>query len=422
MIDVSTTKAELEGKIRKLQEKLDEMTEVLDAIRSGSVDALAITKDGKSDIFTLQSTDYTYRILVEKYGEGALSLSDTGLILYSNIYFANLINIPLSKLIGSYIHSYLSEESRTVFEDLFKSAMEGNSKGEVILSFNQKSVPVYISLNSLKPQLPHIGMIVSDLTEKLKNQRLITHYQIELEHNIQQLKQSNQELEQFVHIISHDLKEPLRKIAVYGDRLKELEGSKLLPKSTESLNILRQAALRMNTLIEDLLNYSTTTKGDSNIELCDLDSIIALILQDLELVIAEKKAEIKIESLPRIRGSSFQLSQLFLNLLTNSLKYSKPQTPVRVTISSEIVSRIEENQIEREFYKILVKDNGIGFDQKYEDKIFTIFQRLHGNHEYEGTGIGLAICKKIVENHNGFFKVKSKIGEGATFIIYLPVS
>ena len=171
----TTTAAELESKIEDLKLRLSEAQEAIDAIKNGSVDAFAIRKDGKAEVFTLQSLDYAYRVLIEKFGEGALSLTLDGLIIYSNSYFSKLINTPNEKVTGSYIFDYISGESRQQFQEHFDLALQGCSKTEITLCANNEKIPVYVSLTNLQPQLTTIGMIVTDLSENKRNEQLISY-------------------------------------------------------------------------------------------------------------------------------------------------------------------------------------------------------------------------------------------------------
>ncbi|GEO08678.1 PAS domain S-box protein [Segetibacter aerophilus] len=230
-----------------------------------------------------------------------------------------------------------------------------------------------------------------------------------------ELQRSNQNLEEFAHAASHDLKEPVRKIQFFTQRLKEQLSSKLTETETQSFNRIQNAAQRMGNLIDDLLLYSHVSHRPHETESIDLNQKVQRVLEDLELNIAEKKAVINVEKLPTVNGFRRQIQQLFQNLVSNALKYSKSDVAPHITITS---SDVTEN--EKAYYLIAVKDNGIGFEPEYADKIFQMFTRLHGKAEYSGTGVGLSIAKKVVENHNGFIKVKSEPGLGSTFEIYLP--
>jgi len=226
------------------------------------------------------------------------------------------------------------------------------------------------------------------------------------------LIQINQELEQFAYIASHDLQEPLRKIIAFGNLLKE-KGVSLDQESKDYIERMKKASERMQRLIEDLLTYSRLGRGSQEMKPVNMNEVLSNVLSDMELNIEKRGAKIEKENFPTIMANEIQIQQLFQNLLSNSLKYSKKDVPPRIFIKSKV--------LDGDVVEFTVEDNGIGFDEKYAERIFVPFQRLHHWNEYEGTGVGLAICKKIVELNKGTIKVKSKEGEGSTFIIQLPI-
>ncbi|MGZ3839830.1 MAG: ATP-binding protein [Flavisolibacter sp.] len=239
--------------------------------------------------------------------------------------------------------------------------------------------------------------------------------QYQLESAITELKRSNANLEEFAHAASHDLKEPIRKIHFFTRQLKDHLGAHSDGKDMKSFNRIEDAAQRMGNLIDDLLQYSHVSQRPHQMEAVDLAQTIRDVTEDLEIDIQGKKAVITTQNLPVVRGHKRQLQQLFQNLVSNGLKYSKPD--VAPVLEFTAGRTLENNQ---PYYWISLKDNGIGFEQQYEDRIFQIFSRLHGKAEYSGTGVGLSIVKKVLENHKGFIRVESSPGEGANFSIYLP--
>ena len=253
-------------------------------------------------------------------------------------------------------------------------------------------------------------------------------YEVALQRYISELKRSNNELEQFAFVASHDLQEPLRKIQAFGDRLSTKAGHLLTEETKVYMEKMLSASTRMSGLISDLLNFSRLVRAKNDFVTTDLDRVLQDVLSDLEITIAKKQAVITHNQLPKIEAVSSQMYQLIFNLLGNALKFSKDNVPPRIDIRSELIKPtgflrpgeqppIQNNQRIR----INVTDNGIGFDTKYVDKIFVIFQRLHGKHAYKGTGIGLAICKRIVINHDGNITATGVPGEGSVFTIELPV-
>lgn len=239
------------------------------------------------------------------------------------------------------------------------------------------------------------------------------------------LSRSNENLQQFAYVASHDLQEPLRKIQQFGDLLKEQYGDQL-GTGTDYLNRMQSAASRMSTLIRDLLTYSRIASQQETGELVALNEVVQAVLSDLEVMIEETGAHVQVKNLPTVRGDKLQLGQLFQNLLTNALKFRQPGVAPVVQIEShevgleELPATAKPLRGVQAYHRIEIADNGIGFDEKYLDRMFQVFQRLHGGRTYAGTGIGLAICEKVVTNHGGFITAHSQLGKGATFIVYLP--
>ncbi|WP_318640062.1 PAS domain-containing sensor histidine kinase [Flavobacterium ardleyense] len=241
-----------------------------------------------------------------------------------------------------------------------------------------------------------------------------------LEEKNRELKYNNRELQSFNYIASHDLQEPLRKIQLFTGRILEEDEKNLSAVSVKYFNTVRNAAGRMQNLIQALLTYSTSDENGMDFKRTNLNSIIDDIKIDLEEKIYSTNTTIISDSLPTLNVIPLQFHQLLQNLIANGIKYQKADLDPIITIKAEKI--VDEQDTKRKMWKICVGDNGIGFDQQYESKIFELFQRLHGKNEYEGTGIGLAICKKIAQNHKGYIKVKSQVGKGSNFCIFVPTN
>ncbi|NUO09936.1 MAG: HAMP domain-containing protein [Candidatus Brocadia sp.] len=245
-----------------------------------------------------------------------------------------------------------------------------------------------------------------------------------LELKTKELSRSNSELEQFSYIVSHDSQEPLRKVMAFGDRLAAKFGKTLGNEGMDYIERMKSASQRMKTLIMDLLMYSRVSTKAQPFMQVDLSKVVQEVLSDLEVKIEQTGGCVKVGDLPIIDADSLQMRQLFQNLIGNALKfYRKEEFPVM-----EVQACILDNQekgfngnYHNKMCQITIEDNGIGFDEKYAERIFGVFQRLHGRDEYEGTGIGLSICKKIIECHKGSIRAKSVPGKGAKFIITLPM-
>lgn len=296
-----------------------------------------------------------------------------------------------------------------------------NSKYALKIS-NDKNLPAYIialSASSALLLLVSFGFLVYELRKRIKFQKA-------LENNLDKLQRSNSELEQFAYVASHDLKEPLRKIRAFSGILLKKHYQVLNQDGQESLDKIEKSAERMQLLIDDLLTFSRTVNHrDQEFEVVDLNAILEEVESDISILIDEKKARIITENLPLVLGFSFQLKQLFYNLLSNSIKFAQNGVAPVIEITAEEMSGkdiffIEGIREESTFLHICFQDNGIGFEPNYAEKIFVIFQRLHGRQDYEGTGIGLAICKRVMGNHNGFIFAEGELNKGARFHLFFP--
>lgn len=406
------------AEIESLRERLDESNSIIDAIKEGDVDALVVNNNGTPQLYSLETADYTYRLLIEKFRQGALSIAKNGLILYCNDFFAKLVNTPSEKIIGNYIQEYFDNASQ--FVTLIEGLKFGLSTHEILFKSNGGSptiFPAYISLTDLEPSVDAIGIVVIDLTEKKKHEEALLQHQQQLEGKINELNRINSNLEEFIHVISHDLKEPLRKIVMHNGKI---DGTYLNGVDAKSMEIIKLSVLRLNSLVDDLVQYSSHTAKEERTEI-NLTTVIAEVVEDLEVIITDKNADIKTGELPVIKASRVQMRQLFSNLISNAIKYCKADTPPVIKIYQADDLEVELPNQNSKFVKIQIKDNGIGMESSHLLKIFTIFQRLHARNEYSGNGIGLAICKKIMENHSGNITVESTLNEGTTFNLYFPI-
>ncbi|MEJ7646211.1 MAG: ATP-binding protein [Chryseolinea sp.] len=251
---------------------------------------------------------------------------------------------------------------------------------------------------------------------------------LQLEKSLSDLKYAHANLEEFSYAASHDLSEPVRKFQFYSNRLKEELKHILDEKQIKFFTRLEQSANRMQNLIQNLLEYSHASKGSQIFEEIHLETLLSSVLEDLELIIRQKKAVISFENLPTLTGSIRQLQQLFQNLVSNALKYCKADVAPEINVVSSITTGktcgkdLADDLTNRSFYLIKVSDNGIGFNQEDAEKIFKVFTRLHSSDTYSGSGIGLSIVWKVVESHNGFIWADSEPAVGSTFSILLPVS
>jgi light-regulated signal transduction histidine kinase (bacteriophytochrome) len=242
----------------------------------------------------------------------------------------------------------------------------------------------------------------------------------ELKKSNEQLKRSNEDLQQFAHVTSHDLKEPVRKIKMYGDILSENFANYLPDKGKDYLLRIDKSASRISAMIDGVLKYATIETADQFLEDTDLMEIIDNIVEDLEIPIKENNSKIEFSGLPRIKAYPTLIYQLFYNLINNSLKFRNMDIDPVINLSRSELTNKEQGEFGVDYFKINLTDNGIGFDQAYAEKIFESFTRLHPKDKFEGTGLGLALCRKILLRHNGFIKASGELHKGTIFSIFLP--
>ncbi|WP_215242033.1 sensor histidine kinase [Dyadobacter helix] len=265
---------------------------------------------------------------------------------------------------------------------------------------------------------------MTDLTFQKEIQRLLKESNKSLEEINAELETSNHELQQFASIASHDLQEPLRKILIFSTMLRDKQQHELSENSLSFLGKIIASSQRMRTMISDILSYSRLPGNTDEFEITNLAEVVTEVLDDYEILISEKKATIIIGTLPEAEVNRGQIRQVFQNLISNSLKFSRPDVPLMVEITSRENPKIEVTPKKEGLVRtcsIEISDNGIGFDELYSKKIFTLFQRLNTKDKYEGSGIGLAIAKKIMDRHNGTISASGKEGHGARFTITLPL-
>jgi len=421
-----------QSKVHALQHELDEVRhqlyeakETIEAIRTGQIDALVVEGNNGHQLYTLKSADITYRVFIEKMTEGAITLNKEGIVLYCNSKFASMVEAPLSSVIGALFVNFIAPESNWYFNSMFHKSWIVDSKGEVNLVAQGKKIPVQLSLAVLELDENHsLSIIVTDLSEQKKTQQQLEYGNQQLGRMNRALELSNNDLQQFASIASHDLQEPLRKIQMFSKLLKDGRAANE-EQAKKYLEKIIASADRMKTLIIDVLNYSKLSANDNLYSQIDLDELVKELIEDFEMIIMEKKAVINTDHLPVIDGNSGQIRQVFQNIISNALKFSNGEKDPVITITSKRIklkSFDSEEEPDGPYCLISIKDNGIGFDQKYVTNIFTLFERLHSKNTYEGTGIGLAITNRIIEKHHGLVTAKSEPGMGAEFLFVLPVT
>jgi two-component system, LuxR family, sensor kinase FixL len=375
-------------------------------------------------LFTeLRGSEEKYRTLLDNIEEGYYELDMDGRYRFANDALVYLLDTPKNKILGSYFHQFIDPEYSDRVKKAFKAAYQlgGAVHGIEYKVRSKDRLEHYVETSALlsrntAAEPSGLRGIVRDITTRKQSEG----DQIERK----ALERSNKELEQFASVASHDLQEPLRKIQTFGDQLKTKSGSLLNDEGHKYLDRMLGAADRAQVLINDLLSLSRVATQAQPFTRVDLNKLMRSVVADLEVRIEETSGRVDIEELPVIEADATQMRQLYQNLIVNALKFRSPDKKPRIKISSRVIENKRLPEIPGQptsLCQVLVKDNGIGFDEKYLDRIFQPFQRLHTQQEYEGTGIGLSICRRIAERHGGDITAKSRPEHGATFIVTLPI-
>ena len=375
----------------------------------------------------LESLQRRYEHILNYAGEGICGLDREGKTTFANPAVAKLTGWPLEELIG--------KTEQEIFGQSGCGSQDGlaghNPDERVIIRKDGECFPVECVRTEIKENEQVVGavLIFKDITERKRAEGALAQ-------NAAELARSNAELEQFAFVASHDLQEPLRKIQAFGDRLKTKCTGAIAAEAQDYLERMQSAAARMRRLIDDLLAFSRVIRSGEPFVRVDLTAVVKEVLGDLEVRIEKTGARVEVGDLPAIEADPMQMRQLLLNLIGNSLKFQPAGATPVVKVQARMVGG--EAAADAAFAKpastggaacgpgpyceISVVDNGIGFEEKYVDRIFIVFHRLHGRTEYEGTGVGLAVCRRIADRHHGTIIAKSKLGEGATFIVTLPAT
>ncbi|MCH8157154.1 MAG: PAS domain S-box protein, partial [Nitrospinae bacterium] len=413
----------VQAEVERLQaeEKLHGQEARLSAIMKTSVDGIiTIDRDGIIESFNPAAERLFGYASLEVIGRNIKRLMPEPYSNEHNQYMQNYMETGNAKIIGTGREVVgLRKDGSTFPMDLGVSEMWIDGKRY----FNGTARDITerkVAERKLQEAHDHLEQRVEERTVELK--KFVSRLEKEnmdrlkaeekLDHYARELERSNQALQEFSAIASHDLQEPLRKVIAFGDQLRSDYADALDERGLDFLERMQKAALRMRGFIESLLEYSEVGSKPAKFLATDLNLLVREVLSDLEMRIHQTQARIEVGALPTLEVDPLQMRQLFQNLLGNALKFHKPDEPPVISIQSR--------NGDDSTCKITLKDNGIGFDTQYLDKIFKPFERLHGYGEYEGSGMGLAICKKIVERHNGYLTAESAKGEGSTFILSLP--
>jgi two-component system sensor kinase FixL len=371
----------------------------------------------------LGKSEEEFRRVWEDSLDGMRLTDESGTMLLVNDAFCRMVGMSQRELTGKPFSIIYEEKNQETIrakhrERFIARDVQPQFERELLLWHGGK---VWFELSNSFLEIPgqpaHLLSIFRDITERKIAEEKMHRFAAQLE-------RSNRELQDFAYVASHDLQEPLRKVAVFSDRLKTKFGDALTEEGFDYIDRMQKATARMQTLISDLLSFSRVTSKSQPFVPVDLQQILSEVLVDLESRIEQVGGKIEAGPLPTIEAEPLHMRQLLQNLIGNALKFhrkdEKPIVKIEGTIVPDKFGAMGLDGKPRSVLQLTVSDNGIGFEEKYLEKIFQVFQRLHGREAYEGTGMGLAITRKIVEHHSGEITAKSKPGEGSTFIVTLP--
>lgn len=402
----------------ELEEKVEERTKQLSEANEALREEVEEHKRARQEVERLSHRN---DLMLKSAGEGICGIDEDGNIVFINPAGAKMLGYRSEDLQGKpfhqTVHYHRKEGGKYPAEDCpilsTLRSEEIHHGDDTMWRADGSCFPVAFTSTPVRREGETVRMVVvlEDVTErKEREQKLRT--------TMRELERSNEELERFAYVASHDLQEPLRKVRVFAERVQHISGDDLEERTTDYLHRMGNAAARMQELINDLLTFSRVATRGQPFQEADMSRVAHNVVTDLQLRIEEMDAEVEVvDPLPTIEADPTQMRQILQNLIANALKFHREGVPPRIRISGEVGEAEDGTQVAR----IRVADNGIGMDEKYLDRIFTIFQRLHPRDEYGGTGLGLALCKKIVERHNGYITAHSTPGQGSTFIVTLPL-
>ena len=410
-------RSNLRAELTQAYAQIEELQTTLRAIRSGEVDAIVVEGPRGSSLFTLQSPEEPYRILAERMNEGAATLYTCGTVLFCNRQLAEMLQLPAERIVGASLSALLPAEEQSRFEGWIKAAREKSIRIETTFRRRDGSLlPVQLSLSQIPLEAMESGLclVATDLTDQKRAQQKIREFNQELEQRVasrtEQLRMANSDLEAFTYGVAHDLRAPLRHIHGFAEILLGDGESVLSTEGSRHLKLIAAETARMEKLIQALLGLSRVGRQAMDFRDLDLNTIVREVIESLSSDLGGRQIDWQVGELPRMRCDPVLMRVVFSNLLANAVKFTAPRARASIEIAAE-----KQNHE----YVVRVRDNGVGFNMKYADKLFGVFQRLHSAEEFEGTGVGLATVQRIIQKHGGRIRAEAEIDKGATFYFTL---
>jgi PAS domain S-box-containing protein len=407
-----------EQEIEEMRQRLSEAEEALRAIRSGEVDGLVIETAQGDRIYTLQDSEHAYRVMVETMSEGAATLLEDSTILYCNSRLAEMLGKPLEQMLGACFSDFIEPEEKEKFSRLLAQAVKSEARAEMNLMAGGKGKsPALLSMRTtpIQDQNPAACLIVTGLEEQRRSREEL---EARVAERTAELAQRNRDLEDFASVISHDLQEPLRKVQKFGDLLARNPSEHFSQNELDYIRRMQEATVRMSQMIEGLLDLARISTHAKQHQKVDLNQVVQEVLAIFDTRLDRNGGKVEVGDLPVIEAEPLQMQRLFQNLIGNAIKFQRPEVAPQVRVYFQKMPGFDPRVPQ---VQIWVEDNGIGFEETQAENLFQPFKRLVNRQQYDGTGIGLAICKKIVQRHGGQISAKSTPGRGSTFIVVLPV-